>query len=393
MRQPVSIRRRRLLLGALGLAASSRLPGAQGTPTVAERPLGDLLVSGFYTGQGLARRDWLAWSDLAGLHAGRVALPMRAHGACRHPAKPGHVVCFARRPGNQLWEVDLSGDKITTRVDAGEGYHYFGHGVFSPDGGRLYTTEQRIEDGTGLVRVRDGRDYRVIDEMPSGGIGPHEIRMLSDGRTLVVANGGIATHPAQARRKLNLGTMDPSLAYLDSTDGRILEQHRLPHHQLSIRHLAVGAADEVVAVQQFEGPRDRLLPLVLVHQPGAAPRQVEADRYHLERMRQYTASVAVDSRSGTALVTSPKGNLVTLWSLADARLMQSNDLRQPYGAAIADDGTFVITGVTGQVHGLRPGGSPELLHTAAGAWDNHALWLAASTDAPSPAAQSRQHPG
>ncbi len=378
MQAPIDIERRRLLLGALGLAASPLPCAGVATPDAAR---GGLLVSAFYTGKGGSHRDWLVWSDMIGLRAGRVALPLRGHGVCPHPGKPGHVLCFARRPGERMWELDLRRGALTAEVASGAGHHFFGHGICSHDGTRLYTTENRYRDGIGMVRVRDGQDYRVIGEMSSGGIGPHDIRLLADGRTLVVANGGIATHPDQARRKLNLDTMDPSLAYLDSTDGRILEQHRLPHHQLSIRHLAVGAGDEVVAVQQFQGNRDRLLPLVLIHKLGEAPRLPKVDRYNLERMSQYTASAAIDSASGTALVTCPKGNLVTLWSLADARLIASYDLRQPYGAAVGGDGAYLITGATGQVHRLAPGDAPEPLQTAAGVWDNHLLWLDTTRDA------------
>lgn len=371
MPNPIDMHRRRLLLGALGVAALPRLGWAE----TAEPLPGGRLVSAFYTGKGEARRDWLVWSDPAGTDTGRVELPLRGHGLCRHPGKPGHVVCFARRPGDRLWEIDLGRGRITADVPADAGHHFFGHGVFSHDGTRLYTTENRYSDSTGLVRVRDALDYRVLDELPSGGIGPHDIRLLSDGRTLVVANGGIETHPDLRRRKLNLATMDPSLAYLDSTDGRILEQHRLPHHQLSIRHLGVGAGDEVIAIQQFEGNRDDYLPLVMIHRLGEAPRLPFADDDSLWRMNHYTASAAVDSAGSTALVTCPRGNLVTLWSLSEARLIASYDIRQPYGAALARDGAYFITGATGEVHRLIPGGTPELVHTASGVWDNHLLWL------------------
>ena len=39
---------------------------------------------------------------------------------------------------------------------------------------------------------------------------------MSDGRTIAVANGGIATHPDFDRVKLNLATMEPSLVRLDA---------------------------------------------------------------------------------------------------------------------------------------------------------------------------------
>jgi hypothetical protein len=56
-----------------------------------------------------------------------------------------------------------------------------------------------------VIGVRDASaGYRHIGELPSHGIGPHDLALLSDERTLVVANGGIRTHPDRRREELNL---------------------------------------------------------------------------------------------------------------------------------------------------------------------------------------------
>lgn len=303
--------------------------------------------------------------------------------------RPGRLLVFSRRPGNRLWEIDLREGAVTGGIESGDGYHFYGHGVASRDGRYLFTTENRYRDAAGVIRVRDTNDYRVIDEMPSGGIGPHELALLSDGRTLAVANGGIRTHPAQPRRKLNLDTMDPNLSYLDSGSGELLEQQRLHHHQLSIRHLAVTSDDRVVAVQQFEGRRRQPLPLVLQHRQGRAVETPLVDARELARMNHYTASTAVDAAGDTALVTSPKGNLVTLWDLRHNRLLASHDLLRPYGAAFdGARGRFVMTCEGGEVYTLEAGGAPVRqsmpgqLHGRGSwdgpdeyKWDNHLLWL------------------
>src|SRR3546814_2990778 len=114
--------------------------------------------------------------------------------------------------------------------------------------------------------------------------------LLSDGRTLAVANGGIQTHPARRREKLNIDTMQPSLAYIDAESGALLHDHRLPPalHQASIRHIAATAGDTVGVVMQYEGPRDNLVPLVGFHRGEeveiALPDPGEAV---LHRLRQY----------------------------------------------------------------------------------------------------------
>ncbi len=79
--------------------------------------------------------------------------------------------------------------------------------------------------------------------------------LLSDGKTLAVANGGIETHIETGREKLNLDSMQPSLAFVDSTTGRLISQHMQSAglHKLSIRHLAQDARGAVWFGCQWEG--------------------------------------------------------------------------------------------------------------------------------------------
>ena len=49
-----------------------------------------------------------------------------------------------------------------------------------------------------------GPGFRRIGEFDNHGIGTHDISVSDDGRMLVIANGGIETHPDFGRTKLNL---------------------------------------------------------------------------------------------------------------------------------------------------------------------------------------------
>ena len=65
--------------------------------------------------------------------------------------------------------------------------HFFGHGVFSAAGRPLYATENDYERAAGVIGVRDATDsYRQIGEFPAHGMEPHDIALLSDGRTMVM---------------------------------------------------------------------------------------------------------------------------------------------------------------------------------------------------------------
>ena len=160
----------------------------------------------------------------------------------------------------------------------------------------------------GVVGVYDAvNDYRRIGELKSHGIGPHDIRLLSDGETLVVANGGIATRPDLPRVKLNLPTMAPSLCLVDRRAGTLLQERRLAPalHQLSIRHLAVGPEDTVAVAMQYEGPAGDLIPLVAVWRADEGLRLLRGPAADLRAMKHYCGSVCFDPSGRTIAASAP----------------------------------------------------------------------------------------
>ena len=122
---------------------------------------------------------------------------------------------------------------------------------------------------------------------------------MPDGRTLAIANGGIETHPEYGREMLNIPTMDPSLAFVD-LDGHLLAQYRLParYHQLSIRHMAVGADGRIWFGTQWEGDPLETPSLVGRASLDGGLELVAMPERELNDMRRYIGAMAA-SRDGT----------------------------------------------------------------------------------------------
>ena len=183
-----------------------------------------------------------------------VELPQRGHDITLKP-DGREWVAFARRPGRFGVAIPLDA-RPPVWFAAKPDRHFFGHGVFSADGRLLYTTENDYERAAGMIGVRDATDgYKQIGEFPAHGMEPHDIALLADGRTMVIANGGIHTHPDRGDDELNLPDMQPSLVYVDVATGDLLEEHRLAPalHQLSIRHLAIAAATSSCSAANIAG--------------------------------------------------------------------------------------------------------------------------------------------
>ena len=185
--------------------------------------------------------------QLCGLSAAgalRFQLPMpnRGHAAAAHPTRP-QAVAFARRPGRFALVIDCTSGRETARLEAPAGRHFYGHGAFLHGGTVLATSENAYEGGEGVIGLwAPDEGYARIGEVASGGIGPHEILTLPGDENLLVANGGLRTHPDSERAVLNLDTMRPNIAVV-SPDSGPREVAELPPELRfnSIRHLALRA--------------------------------------------------------------------------------------------------------------------------------------------------------
>lgn len=378
----MEIDRRQFLAGAGALALGGMVPLKGGR--------GAALAGCFRDRSGA---DFFATLAADGRSCFSVGLPARGHGMADRPGVTGagEVVAFARRPGTFALAIDADG-AVAHHLKPVSGRHFQGHGVFSADGRYLFASENHFQRGRGVIGIYDAADsYRRIGEHASHGIGPHDMALLPDSRTLAVANGGILTHPDEGRAKLNLPTMKPSLAFIDIASGRLAREFRLAPelHQLSIRHLSVAADGAVAVALQYQGPKTRLLALVGLADParfGDRIRLLDAPPEVTARMRHYCGSVAFDESGRYFAVSSPRGGLATLWDRREPGFAKVIDLADVCGVAPAGTGRFVFSsGADGMVRAgatagsgsgdgdLTPLSSPWLRRVH---WDNHLIALA-----------------
>lgn len=275
-----------------------------------------------------------------------TALPDRGHDVTFDPIARRSVV-FARRPGTFAVAFDHTGTAEPVTITSQPGRHFFGHGVFSPDGALLYATENDYENAAGMIGVYDATDgFRRLGEFPTHGMDPHEVLLLSDGRTLAIANGGVETHPDYGRAELNIATMKPSLVFVDRVSGDLKEEQKLQPslHQLSLHHLAEDASGAVWFGGQHKGPATERPPLVGKARVGAEIELLAMEDGMLASLRNYIGSVAANHEAGTIAVSSPQGNSVVVIDTATGKIVSSNSLVEVCGLAPERQGFVASTG-------------------------------------------------
>jgi hypothetical protein len=302
----------------------------------------------------------------------RVPLPARGHAGAGHPAR-AEAVAFARRPGTYALVIDCVTGAVLSSLTPPEGRQFNGHGVFANGGTVLVTSEQDRDTSVGVIGLWDvAVGYARMGEIASHGIGPHDLRLMPDGQTLVVANGGIATDPTD-RTKLNLDRMRPNLAYV-GLDGTLLEQVELEPDlwQNSIRHVAVHPDGLVGFAMQWEGVSGAAAPLLGLHRRGKPLMLASAPLADDLAMQDYAGSIAFSGNGEEIAITSPRGGRLHRFS-ASGGFLGAVSRADVCGLASRPEGFLASDGLGGLIAVTAEGARP--LVATDHAWDNHLVVL------------------
>jgi hypothetical protein len=303
-----------------------------------------------------------------------LPLPARGHAATAHPHCP-LAVAFARRPGVFALVIDCRDGRLLHSLTPPDGRQFNGHGAFSADGAILYTSEVIADTSQGRIGLWETTRFTRIGEWASGGIGPHDMKRLPDGR-LIIANGGIATDPRD-RTKLNIPDMRPNLTLL-SANGTLLDQAELDPtlNRNSIRHLALTQTGSIAFAMQWEGDPTEAVPLLGLWTPGQTAILCPVPETDALRMRGYAGSIAVATH-GDIAITSPRGGLVQIFA-ADGRFLASQPRQDVCGIAALPGGLFLASDGMGALLRLTVTDDTvrtTALHSHPLAWDNHIVTL------------------
>ncbi|WP_299774769.1 DUF1513 domain-containing protein [uncultured Pseudoteredinibacter sp.] len=324
-----------------------------------------LLLSGYQDRFNKANPYGIAAAGIEGKLRFMLPLPQRIHQVLDMSPLPLDAVkpisseartclAIARRPGTELYHVDVERGLLLNKIVASANRHFFGHACRNKDG-KVLVPQNHLDKKAASIAVFDPADaWRLLEEIPLPGIGPHQIECLSDGKTLVVAMGGIHTQPNTGRRKLNIDTMQSSLLYIDSNDSKVLAEYYPEDPKLSLRHMAVSRDDRVIIAAQYQGPSENILPLAFSHHGEENLLAFSAAQEDWRAHQQYIGSVSVDSSGSTVYLSSPRAGIVSRWNLNSLELEESYGLRDACGLAYAkEQQAFFISNGLGQIVNVK----------------------------------------
>ncbi len=363
----------------LGLAAFSMFGSALATNQLLDKAQPKARPQLYSASDNATGEHFLSKFDLTAGQLQQQKVPMRGHAALA--INEEWALLFGRRPAFECARVDFKNYSVES-FKANTNRHFNGHGCLSPDQKALLTTETDYEKKRGVIGIRDLSTLKQIGEYASYGLDPHDLQLLPDGQTLVVANGGIETHPDFGRRKLNVDSIQPSLVYLDITNGKKLAEYRLPDHLLGIRHLTVSAQGDVAIALQYEGDLYRNQPSSLVawQAAGAELQLLKISPSEVTQLHGYLADIVYDPKQQLLVSATPRGHCVSIWSTDTESFVQALPLAEASGVSLGiEKDSFLVSNSQGGLYQLKLTDTQNPLRAlnnfAELAWDSHLMLL------------------
>jgi len=293
---------------------------------------GDWLVSPYTTEVDNLRNAhtdmFLSFTSLTSAEYLRVPVPLRGHACLRHPLRPATVVLFPKF-GDLAVEISLGHEPELRRVAATSEAYFYGHGIFSPAGDVLFETEVMARDRRGIISLRDPSDYRELGRFESGGVSPHDLKLSTDGRHLIVANGNKS------------GSAKASVTTLDIASGKILERIESPEDNATFAHLVLADSDRDLLVATT--PHEEFRPGRVYARREDGPIEVlPIPDEILSQLRGQALSLAVQPEQAICGVTYPDCDRALFWNYRERRFLGEVPLLRPTGFVLAPDGRHFL---------------------------------------------------
>lgn len=271
-----------------------------------------------------------------------IPLPFLPHGVHSNPQRTTQIALF-EKIGPGACEFDMSSREVTRTMAPLKDHLFYGHGAYSVDGNLLFATESSIGTLDGTISVRDANSLNIVGQFPSYGKSPHECKLIDQGQTMLVTNGG-GIHGGEA----------PSVCYIDVKSQALIEQVTLRNELINAGHVALNSTGELIVVSAPRAGLNQRRPggvSMGVSQGQILPAKAASNLTNT--LYGEALSVSIHDELNLAAVTHPDGNIVTIWSLQDQRLVKSIQLPGPRGVELTNDQSAFIVSFGSEASVLR----------------------------------------
>lgn len=310
----------------------------------------------------------------------QAVLPVAAHDVEIAPDRSVGILCGMNYGGHVTFDpetLDISGVGKPFR----KGWNGGGHAVFLADSKTVLISERaprkslryKVESHYGRITIRDPESMKILESYSTHGIDPHDIRLVENGRFLVIANYGSVIDKRTGDYTSPRRVVEASVTIVEVASGKLIDKQVSNTEHTELRHLAAKNRDTVFAIQALldkdetgaatHAGHDTAYSVGLTHHPASNYMVANTLRFsgpdsggkpmgsaNARALMQQGISIKYDREHDTVIASYPSTHRVMVFDAASGETIRIIDtsamgLRYPCGVTFLPDGKhYAVTG-------------------------------------------------
>jgi len=283
-----------------------------------------------------SNKNYLALGRSGGHVTQLVPVETDIHSVITNPKHPSALLSIAKNQPISTYFRNTADFRDQEIVQAARGQIFSGHGAFSENGSLLVTSETNSAKTIGVLVIRDGKTLRVLDQIDSGGLFPHELKFI-DSNTVLVANGG---GPEWTGSNLSL---------VNINDKKVLEVHTPPQFGPGCRHLALTEQGQIIVGTWITySHKDSTKPFAQILTTRlSAPKTIQAIDLTPKQLSTFKEppyqylSVGIHPQTNLAVLTASNAEVVVVADISKSQIVKVLPLQKPSGVIAVPDTSLV----------------------------------------------------
>ena len=290
----------------------------------------DILLGGGRFKQNDEIRHILTIINLQQNETELVEMNYLPHGIIIDPNDKKRLLTFEKNGANAA-VIDLNSHTESAGIPIGDNKIFSGHSVFNKSGDILYCTEIDLNNRKGRITVRDGSNFKLIDEISSFGKNPHQCQLINDDQTLVVSNAGNNDDDSQA-----------SITYIDVQNKNLIERITLSDTTIDAGHFSITKDGDLI-VSSAPKEADKTGGVSIRNDQQAITTMTQPE-FIVSKLTGEALSICIDEQHNIAAVTHPYANMISFWSIDKKELIKAMSVPEPRGITLSlDENHFIVS--------------------------------------------------
>ena len=241
-------------------------------------------------------------------------LPFVGHSIAQNPTKPSEIAIFSRW-GDQSAILNLKDKKDIRIIKEEKNHRFFGHGLYSKDGKRLFTSGRDDMKKTGEIVVRDTQSLKVISRFSAYGRYPYELQFANSESEIVVAVAAEFKDVKHEKISDPHFSENSNFTTIKSINGNFVKIVKLEDDEFSLMHFQISSDGWMVGVGSAnERDTSEKKSLAIAVSPAGKIKTLKISDDFQGSFFGETLGVTLFEKKSLVYITNPSNKLILVWN-------------------------------------------------------------------------------